>query len=151
MTGYAPSSRPAEYGSCACFNLRKAARAVTQLFDRNLQSSGLRVTQFSILAVLHRLAPVPVTRLAQALGMDRTTLTRDLGPLEREGLVRIGAGADRRTRAVTLTLRGRKVFRKAVPHWERAQSRMVEGLGQEKFKGLLGEITQAISIAHQGL
>ena len=150
MTERTESARSAEYGSCACFNLRKAARAVTQLFDRNLHPSGLRVTQFSILAVLHRLAPVPVTRLAQALGMDRTTLARDLGPIEREGLVRIGEGADRRKRVVTLTARGRKVFAKAVPLWERAQSRMVEGLGQEKFKELLGQITQAISIAHHG-
>ena len=147
MTGRAQASQPAEYGSCACFNLRKAARAVTQLFDRHLQPSGLRITQFSILAALHSQTPITVTRLAQALVMDRTTVTRDLGPLEREGFVRIGEGADRRTRAVTLTARGRKVFAKAVPLWERAQSRMVEGLGQEKFQDLLGEFARVLAVA----
>jgi DNA-binding transcriptional ArsR family regulator len=88
---------------CACFNLRRAARAVTQLYDHTLAPSGLRATQVTLLVALAKAGPVPFTRLASALGMDRTTLTRNLAPLERDGFVTQSPGADRRVKLVRIT------------------------------------------------
>ncbi len=82
--------------TCACLNVRKAARAVTQLYDEVLQPSGLRATQFNLLVAIALAGEAPVTRLADALVMDRTTLTRNLKPLESQGLITIEAGTDRR-------------------------------------------------------
>ncbi len=114
----------AEVAACVCFNLRKAARAVTQLYDGILRPSGLRVTQFSILAVLARSGPLTQSRLAGATVTDRTTLTRNLRLLEAKGLIRIEQGADRREREIGLTEAGRKALAKAYPLWKEAQARM---------------------------
>jgi len=89
---------------CNCLALRQAARHVTQFYDRFLAMAGLRTTQFSILAKLRRLGPMTISALAADLVMDRTTLGRNLQPLEREGLVAVVTGrADRRSREVRLT------------------------------------------------
>jgi DNA-binding MarR family transcriptional regulator len=114
----------AEVSACVCFNLRKAARAMTQLYDGVLRPSGLRVTQFSVLAVLARSGPLTQSRLARATVTDRTTLTRNLRLLEARGLIRIDQGADRREREVGLTEAGRKALAKAYPLWKEAQSRV---------------------------
>ncbi len=82
--------------SCACLNVRKAARAITQLFDEVLQPTGLRSTQFPLLVVVARLREAPVTQLSRELVMDRTTLARNLKPCVRQGLLTIEAGTDRR-------------------------------------------------------
>src|SRR5713226_7185668 len=82
--------------SCACANLRKATRATTQLYDAMLRPSGLRATQFTLLVATRLIHTAPVTRLAKELGMDRTTLTRNLRLLERQGLIRVRPGRDRR-------------------------------------------------------
>lgn len=87
-----------------------------------------------------------ITRLAQALVMDRTTLTRDLRPLEGQGFIRVGAGVDRRTRTVILTARGREVLTRALPLWERAQRQMEDGLGG--LRGLLMNTSRAVTVAH---
>jgi DNA-binding MarR family transcriptional regulator len=92
---------------CACKNLRRTARAVTQLYDETLRPSGLRVTQFTLLVAVAVSQPVPITRLADALALDRTTLARDLKPLTERGLVEVAAGEDRRVRVVRLTRQGR--------------------------------------------
>ncbi len=136
--------------ACACFNLRKAARAVTQLFDDTLQPSGLRGTQFPILAVVSLAGPETIGRLAERLVMDRTTLTRDLKPLEREGLVEIVPGEDRRTRTVTLTKRGHEALGRALPLWKKAQARIVEDLGEERLRSLLADLSHTVSVIRGG-
>src|SRR5262250_925940 len=78
--------------TCVCFHLRRAARAVTQTYERALAPAGILPGQFSVLAVLHRFGPQPLSALAELMGMDRTTLTRNLRPLERDSLVRVKAG-----------------------------------------------------------
>ena len=88
---------------CTCFNLRKAARAVTQYYDDALRPSGLRVTQFSLLSVIKQFGTVNIGTLADEAVMDRTTLTRNLKLLEQEGLVTVTAGDDARVREVSLT------------------------------------------------
>ena len=136
-----------EAARCACFNIRKAARAVTQLYDATLEPSGLRATQFTLLMVLHGTGAVTMTRLSSEMVMDRTTLTRNLGPLEKRGLVEAAAGADRRTREIRLTARGREALAKALPLWRRAQSRVVGGLGQSHWDRLLPALAAAVAAA----
>jgi DNA-binding MarR family transcriptional regulator len=111
---------------CACKSLRRAARAVTQLYDETLRPSGLRVTQFTLLVAVAVSEPVPITRLADALTLDRTTLARDLRPLTERGLVEVAAGDDRRMRVIRLTRQGRDAIARAYPLWKQAQARMVE-------------------------
>jgi DNA-binding MarR family transcriptional regulator len=100
---------------------------VTQLYDETLRPSGLRITQFTLLVAVALREPVPITRLADTLALDRTTLARDLKPLTERGLVEVAAGEDRRTREVRLTRHGRDAIGRAYPLWQRAQARIVEG------------------------
>ena len=132
--------------ACACFNLRKAARSVTQLYDQILQPSGLRATQLSILVGAYSSESETISRLAETLVMDRTTLTRDLKPLEREGLVSVVPGEDRRTRVVTLTKQGRKAVEESLPLWQKAQARVIEGFGEDRFHALLSDLSDTVDV-----
>jgi DNA-binding MarR family transcriptional regulator len=131
---------------CACANLRKASRAVTQLYDESLQPTGLRATQFTLLVTLSLTGTISITDLAQQLVMDRTTLTRNLALLEHQGLVAIAKGDDQRTRLVTLTNQGCEAVMKALPLWEQAQMRIVSGLGRERWKTLLADLSDMVSL-----
>jgi DNA-binding MarR family transcriptional regulator len=118
-----PDSRLAEV-QCNCLALRAAARHVTQFYDQVLAPSGLRTTQFSILAKLKRNGPQTINALAAELVMDRTTLGRNILPLQRDGLIRIEASAaDRRARQLALTQEGEKHLRAAAKFWHTAQAR----------------------------
>src|SRR5919204_3302802 len=123
--------------SCACFNLRKVTRAVTQLYDEMLRPAGLRVMQFSLLIVVRMAGPVSVTRLAELTVMDRTTLTRNLELLQKQGLIEVAAGADRRSRIVTITAQGKAAIAEALPFWKKAQLHVVNSLGQERWADML--------------
>lgn len=125
---------------CACFNVRKAARVITQSFDEIMQSSGVRATQFTILVMIASSDAATLSELAGKLVMDRTTLTRNLKPLQQQGLVKDVPGADRRTRSIYLTNKGRKVLLKALPLWKKAQSRITRYLGEQRFADLLTEL-----------
>ena len=110
---------------CAWSMLRRAARAVTAAYDAALAPSGLRITQFSILRRLARFGPLPVTRLAAEAALDRSTMGRNLDPLERRGLVRIEAGnIDQRERVAYLTSAGEAAIEAALPYWRKAQKRI---------------------------
>jgi len=122
---------------CTSLNLRKAARTVTQFYDDALRGSGLKSTQFSLLAAASLAGTAPISRLAEEMAMDRTTLTRNLKPLEAEGLLQIVAGADRRVRNVTVTPEGDALLQKAAPMWRDAQTRMIDKLGDERWGELL--------------
>ncbi|MGE5444371.1 MAG: MarR family winged helix-turn-helix transcriptional regulator [Ignavibacteriales bacterium] len=132
---------------CACFNLRKTTRAITQLYDEALRPTDLRVTQFSLLIAIMMLGSVTVTRLAEVGVMDRTTLTRNLKPLEKKGLIKVVTGDDQRTRVVTLTTRGKEVLAKALPLWEKAQASVIKRLGQERWNSLQGDLGEMVSLA----
>jgi DNA-binding MarR family transcriptional regulator len=133
--------------SCACLNVRKAARAITQLFDEVLQPTGLRSTQFPLLVVVARLREAPVTQLAEELVMDRTTLARNLKPLESQGLLTIEAGTDRRRHLVRLTERGRQALARALPYWEQAQHQVVTRLGHEQWHALQASLKATMTLA----
>ena len=135
--------------ACACFNIRKAARAISQLYDDVLRPSGLRVTQFSILAVTKRLGPVTVTRLAEETVTDRTTLTRNLKLLAQQRLVRVVPREDRREREITLTDRGRAALAQAYPFWKSVQAQVAKGLGPERFRRLLSDLRTTVALTRK--
>ena len=122
--------------TCACLNLRKAARAVTQVFDEALQPSGLRSTQLPVLVTLVVSGSITITQLAEELIMDRTSLTRLLRPLASAGLVKIEPGMDRRTREVSLMVRGYDAVSDAMPLWENAQAYVLERMGRKRWHDL---------------
>lgn len=135
--------------SCACFNLRRAARLVTQLYDAALQPSGLRCTQFSLLVGIQVNEPVSLSALAARLGMDRTTLTRNLEPLASQGLIRTRrARDDRRSREVVLTAVGRRKLNSVLPLWEGVQRSLLERLGKREWGELYGLLGRTISAVH---
>ncbi len=132
---------------CMCSNLRRAARAITQLYDRRLKPSGLRATQLAVLVAARAMDAVPVTRMAAGLGMDRTTLTRNLRPLARRGLVEVRSSQDARVREVRLTERGRATLARALPLWERAQSAVAKSLGEARLRRLLSELADVATLS----
>ncbi len=142
------SARCKEIGrSCACYNLRRAARATTRLYDDFLRPSGLRSTQYSMLMVARVLGPVTLTKLAEITVTERTTLTRNLTILEKKGLIVIEPGKDRRERQVSITERGLKVLMEAIPLWEAAQAHIEEGLGGDRMDSLLKDLSEIISLS----
>lgn len=113
---------PSDDRPCTCAALRRAARAVTALYDDALRPTGLRITQFAILRLLARFGPMPVTRLAAEAELSRSTMGRNLDPLERRGLVLVSIGeADGRERHAELTEAGRAAIADALPFWRAAQ------------------------------
>ena len=131
--------------TCTCANLRQAARVVTQAYNDALRPVGLRATQFTVLAKLSAKNKTPLTQLAEALVMDRTTLTRNLKPLERRKLIRIGHEDDLRVRSVSITEAGSKVFEEALPEWQRVQMQIYSKLGKERWAGFIGDLGEAVS------
>jgi DNA-binding MarR family transcriptional regulator len=122
---------------CNCLAVRQAARHITQFYDQFLAPSGLRTTQFSILAKLRRLGPMTINALADELVMDRTTLGRNILPLEREGLIAVVPGErDRRSKELTLTDEGAARLRAATKGWVRAQTRFEVVFGSKRTKDL---------------
>jgi len=142
------SARCKEIGrSCACYNLRRAARATTRLYDDFLRPSGLRSTQYSMLMVARVLGPVTLTKLAEMTVTERTTLTRNLTILEKKGLIVIEPGKDRRERQVSITERGLEVLMEAIPLWEAAQAHIEQGLGGDRMDSLLEDLSEVISLS----
>lgn len=137
---------PEVMANCTCLNLRKATRAVTQFYDDMLQPAGIKATQYSVLALIVRQGPLPVSQLAAKLVMDRTTLTRNLRPLEQAGWIRIKPGADRRVRMVEATAHGRKRLDRALPLWRKAQRQVVKDLGADQWRDLIGRLNAAVAV-----
>jgi DNA-binding MarR family transcriptional regulator len=137
--------RPEE---CNCFAVRSAARHVTQFYDQFLVPSGLRTTQFSILARLKRLGPLTINALARDMVMDRTTLGRNILPLERDGLIRVEATAsDRRAKELHLTKAGEKRLQAARKGWAAAQARFETTFGPQRaaeLRRMLGVLRASV-------
>jgi DNA-binding MarR family transcriptional regulator len=122
---------------CHCFSVRSAARHVTKFYDQLLEPTGLRITQYSILAMLKRLGPLTINALAKVLLTDRTTLGRNILPLERDGLIRIEQGAsDRRAKELHLTTAGEKRLQGSRPAWLKAQATYESSIGRERAETL---------------
>jgi DNA-binding MarR family transcriptional regulator len=123
---------------CVCVNLRRAARAMTALYDDALAASGIKITQFSLLRAVERNEPASVSALSEDLDLDRTTLARNLNPLQREGLIVLAAGSDRRVTEVRLTAKGRNAIANALPLWQKAQA----DVGRRFASGRLAQLRE---------
>lgn len=129
---------------CSCFLLRKLTRRVTQAYDRVLAEAGLSITQYSLLAHLARGEGASVSALAARMGMDRTTLVRNLKPLEAAGWVRYGERRAGKRAALELSAAGRARLRAALPLWERAQNELDALLGTKRVAGLHALIDESL-------
>ena len=133
--------------NCVCHRTRMAARAVTRLYDDTLRSAGLRATQLAVLVAVGGDNVVSITALAKFMGMDRSTLTRNLTPLERDGLIRVGNEGWRRSRTVEITKKGRSRLREALPLWEKAQETLRRKLGLRRWAVIRADLDDLIRAA----
>jgi DNA-binding MarR family transcriptional regulator len=133
--------------NCACLKVRMAARAITRAYDGILRPVGLRATQLSVLVAVAMDGAISIAALADFLGMDRTTLTRNLRPLQKQGLISIGPEGWRRSRNVEITKKGRSRLREALPLWERAQDALKEKLGYDAWANVRAGLDRLIETA----
>lgn len=132
-----------EMENCVCFNLRWVARAVTQFFDAELRRHGIRPTQTPILSALGAKSGWSMDELSDWLGMERTTLVRNLRPLERDGFVQLSATGRGGKVSVSLTAKGKKELAGAMPAWRTAQQAVVKTLGKERWSVILSDLERA--------
>ena len=121
---------------CYCLNMRRASRAVTQLYDEILKTSGLTVAQLALLSNLEVVEQTTINELAKILRVDRTTLNRNMRPLVDASFIEINPGTDSRTRQIKLTQAGKAVVATGMALWREAQGTMKEYLGQEELAAL---------------
>jgi DNA-binding MarR family transcriptional regulator len=121
---------------CTCARLRRTTRRITQIYDHALKDTGLKITQYSILAGVARWQPVSISELAARIALDRTTLTRNLKPLQRDMLVRVADGADGRSRSIEITESGQARLDAAKGSWRDAQDTFQRTLGDDDTQAL---------------
>jgi len=132
---------------CVCNTLRMVSRVVTQLYDDCLRPSGLRVTQFSILAAVARLGEASLKQLEDELAIDQTTLTRSLTLLERDGVLERASHPDGRIKPMRLTSKGRRALEAARPLWAQAQGRVLRELGPKAWADAQRQLTRLHHVA----
>lgn len=126
--------------ACTCGRLRRATRALTQLYDDAMAPAGLRVTQFSLLRTLTRDGPLTIGELASRQLLDRTALSRNLDPLLDRGLVEVVRGRDARTKEVAISRKGAAALRAAEPYWMRAQKDVARRIGSDRLDALIATL-----------
>lgn len=131
-----PATEFAECLTCSCFAARRTARTITQHYEQHLKSTGLTATQFTMLVVLSLSGPQRLSQFAEQLGVERTTLTRNLRLLRARGWVTESATDDKRVRLLAVTKRGTAAARAALPHWREAQKSIARRLGVDAIKAL---------------
>src|SRR5438067_184335 len=129
--------------NCVCFNLRRVTRKVTQFYDAEMRRHGIRPTQGSILASLNSKESWNMAELSDWLGMDRTTLVRNLRPLQRDGFVKTAGGGRGNRVELTITTKGRNQVEKLTPAWKSAQCAVVKTLGEERWAAILSDLEKA--------
>lgn len=134
-------------GACACHKMRAAARRITRRYNDALRPAGIKATQFTILAVVGLNEGATLTELSTRLGMDRTTLSRNLGPLERQALVQTFDGGHGRARSTKLTTKGVTVMETALPLWREAQRSLKRSLGNDVWERVQTELTEVSQLA----
>jgi DNA-binding MarR family transcriptional regulator len=135
--------------SCACGNLRRASRVTTQVYDRFLQPSGLKVTQFILLMAVKMLGPVTITKLAEKMLMDRTTCTRNLKGLQEKALINFEQAEDKRMKKVVLTDQGNEILEKTIPLWEKAQNFILNEVGEKRMTNLIKDLSKMVSLVRK--
>lgn len=141
-----------EIAGCTCLRLRRASRKLTQIYDHLLGAAGLTVNQFGLLAQLYgadksRPTGLSMGTIADRLGLDPTTLNRNLKPLHVQGLVKDAIdAADRRVRIIRITEKGRRTLERAMPLWRQAQTQVARAMGEEAIAALNGLLDQSTAV-----
>ena len=130
--------------ACTCFNTRNFTRVITQIFDEAFKKIGFRGTQFTPLIMIFVRGPITVNKLSEYLVMDRTTLGRNLKPLQRDGLIEIKEGLDRRQKLISITEKGKKLLTTAFPVWQQTQKKILEQIGENKWQEMLLDIKDMV-------
>jgi DNA-binding MarR family transcriptional regulator len=133
--------------ACMGLHIRRASRILTQVYDAALRPTGLEANQFTLLVAIHLFKSVPITRLAQELFADQTTMTRNVKLLEKRGLVAITPGKDRRIKLVSLTSEGQAVLGQALPIWEQVQAEIRQRFGNQKWQTLLSLLSEVKTLS----
>jgi DNA-binding MarR family transcriptional regulator len=142
LTKYAAAAE-----TCACSNFRKAARALTQLFDHALQPSGLRSTQLIVLLEIAVARSTTAPQLARRLVIEPSTLARNLKLIAKQGWIQRKTSRNRRVQEISLTRLGLKAIEKAVPLWALAQSAFAEKLGLKRWRNLQSDLSASVAVA----
>jgi DNA-binding MarR family transcriptional regulator len=121
---------------CACFDLRRATRAVSRMYDDFLRDAGLNITQFSLLRLICIEKELSISALGRYMVMDRTSITRALAPLERDGLICSRTGVDKRIRIISVTNKGGKLVESAGPKWHQAQEALMDTIGEDRWRAM---------------
>ncbi len=133
---------------CACFQLRKAARVVTQLYDSYMHQAGVTPAQFSLLMIAWQQGPLTPSELAAMAVLDKTTLSRNLRPLQKRGLLQATPSrADRRAKTISITGAGIETLRQVAPRWKAVQDKMISSLGEAGFARLMSSLDEVIAQA----
>lgn len=131
------------FSPCHCINARRISSLISELYDKYLEPTGLSISQYSLLRNLERFPSSSISELAAHMGLDRTTLVRNLKPLTERGLICDLAGPNRRSRQLTLTEKGQTLLEQGLPLWEKAQQDLTGRLGSDtlnRFKTILQEL-----------
>jgi DNA-binding MarR family transcriptional regulator len=136
-------------GSCTCSQVRRLARKLSAHYDTILSPEGLTITQYSLIVNIERAGQLSHSFLAEKVGMERTTLTRNLRPLIRAGWVTVATGKDRRQHLLQLTATGKQKLICSLPLWERAQSQFLSGIGSQSLQELRALLASAESAVNE--
>lgn len=128
--------------SCVCFNVRRVSRLITQFFDAEVRRYGLRPTQTPILGALQAKTKWSMAELSEWLGTERTTLLRNLRPLQRDGLIRVKGGGRGSHVKLEITEKGRKALAKMLPAWRSAQDKVVATLGKDRWSTIITDFAK---------
>jgi len=139
----------ADVMGCVGLNVRMTSRELWRIYDRAIAPSGLRSTQFTLMAAIGALGRITMTELANYLSLDRTTLTRNLRPLQRRGFVASGVGADRRRRELWLTPEGVTACEEALPLWRKAQEELLGEIGTARWQALQLQLDELRRVARE--
>jgi DNA-binding MarR family transcriptional regulator len=142
-----PSPKLSVPRPCACTTVRRASRVLARAFDAALEPAGLNVTQLAVLRAIQRHPKEPLTRVAEDLCMDRTSLYRAVTPMRRDGWLTIAAGADARSRTAEFTPKGLRVLQAADPAWGRTQTEIIASFGRDKWLALVSELERLAACA----
>lgn len=132
---------------CACTTVKKLARVLGRAYDDALAGTGINITQFAVMRCIVRRAGEPLSRVAEELEMDRTSLYRAIAPMIRDGWIEIMPGADARSRSAKVTHKGRLLLAKAANRWDSIQERLLGSFGKDAWKALVGELNRLADCA----
>jgi DNA-binding MarR family transcriptional regulator len=132
---------------CACTSVRRTARILARTYDAAIAASGMNITQLAVMRAVLRHPHEPLSRVADDLSMDRTSLYRALGALQKQNWVRLNDGTDSRSRSASVTKKGQAVLAKADPGWSSTQQSIVDRFGRAQWQGFVAELRRLADCA----